>query len=949
MSASLVSPVMVGRDEELAVLDEAFARVREGSPATVFIGGEAGVGKSRLVAEFTASLPGTALVLVGGCVELGQYGLAFAPFTAVLRGLVREAGVDRVAARLPRGEVVELGRLLPALGRAGGDGAAGLARARLFEEFLTLLAGLAEQRNVVLVIEDAHWADRSSRELLDFLVRNQDATPGLLTVVTYRSDQLRRAHPLRRLLAELDRMAWVQRLELGRLTKSDVTGQLRRLLGHEPDAGLSEGVFRRSEGNPLFVEVLSARVDAPVPESIRDLLVTPLDQLPLRTRQVVRVAAVGGVRVGHALLSAVTGIGDAALTDAVRPAVRSNRLLIEGSIYVFRHALIREVLYEDMLPGERMPLHLRYAEILEVDPSLASPGRAVVESAHHWYASKRRPAMALTAAWQAAAEALASLAYAERLHMLLQVLELWERVPDAAARVATSHAEVIEEAVRAAMSAGEGMRATELITTALAANSDPVSVGRLFGYRGELRYALGLPGDVADIREAARLIPSGHQARASVLNTLANRLLTIPCEEEGRGAAREAIAAARATGDIRSEVMATVNLTYARARAGDIDGQLPHFAAARATADRIGDHSALMHAYRCEADVLQGAGRYEQAAEAARHGLTTAAESGLARTSGPTHAGNLAEALIALGRWQEAIEIIEHALDLAPAPSLHAYLLVLRGTIALARGDLDLARTCTDYAREVFTRGTSYAQDHLLLVRLEVDLRLAQDRRPDAVRLVEQVVGADKIDMSPRYLWPVIEAGARADAIGLDEAASALPVIGPVQRAHKLAFAAETGQSGLWDRVATAWADLHQPYPQALALLRAAETATEAGDRALATSYLRSAASHADRLSARPMRTRIDRLARLARVSLAQTGAPHAGDQRQDFGLTPREREVLDLVADGRTNRQIAEELFISVKTAGAHVSSILTKLGVLNRVQAATTARRYRLIKTES
>jgi len=532
----------------------------------------------------------------------------------------------------------------------------------------------------------------------------------------------------------------------------------------------------------------------------------------------------------------------------------------------------------------------------------------------------------------------------------VQVLKLWDRVPDAADRVARSHAEVLEEAVRAAMSAGEGTRAMELVTTALAvsASSDPAGTGRLLAYRGESRQALGLPGDVADLREAVRLMPSGHQARASVLNTLADRLLTIPCEEEGRSVAQEAIAAAQATGDIRSEVMATVNLAYARARAGDIDGQLPHFATARATADRIRDPGVLMHAYRCEADVLQGAGRYEQAAEAARHGLTTATGSGLARTSGPTHAGNLAEALIALGRWPEAVEIIEHALDLVPAPSLHAYLLVLRGTIALARGDLDLAQTCTDYARPVFTRGTPYAQDHLLLVRLEVDLRLAQDRGPDAVRLVEEALGTDGIDTSPRYLWPVIEAGARAAVTGLHEVASALPVIGPVQRAHELAFTAETGRPDLWDRVASAWADLRQPYPSALALLRAAETAAEAGDLAAATAHLRDAAFHADRLSAGPLRTRIDRLARLARVSLTPAGAPYAGGPGQDFGLTPREREVLDLLADGRTNRQIAEELFISVKTAGAHVSSILAKLGVPGRVQAATAAHRHRLIRTD-
>jgi DNA-binding CsgD family transcriptional regulator/tetratricopeptide (TPR) repeat protein len=914
----------------------------------VFIGGEAGVGKSRLVAEFTAAFSGAPLVLVGGCVELGENGLAFAPFTTVLRGLVREVGVDGVLGLLPQGEAGELGRLLPVLGPSGGDGAADPARARLFEEFLTLIEGLAEQRPVVLIIEDLHWADRSSRELLGFLVRNQQAAPGLLTIVTHRSDQLHRTHPLRPLLAELDRVAWAVRVQVGRLIKTDVTAQLRGLLGHEPDPRLSEEIFRRSEGNPLFVEALSARADAPVPESIRDLLLTPLERLPARTQQVVRAVAVGGVRAGHGLLSAVTGLGDAALTDALLPAVRSNLMLVEENTYVFRHALIREVLYEDTLPGERALLHTRYAEALEKDSSLAPPGRAAVESAHHWYASKRHPARALTAARRAAAEALASLAYAEQLHMLVQVLELWERVPDAADQVGASHAEVLEEAVRAAVSAGEGSRAMKLITTALAEDPDPVRAGRLLGYRGELRHALGLPGDLADLREAARLIPAGHQARASVLNTLASRLLTIPREAEGRAAAGEAIAAAQATGDIRTEVVATINLTYAQARAGDIDAQLPHLAASRATAGRIRDHGALMYAYRCEADLLQAAGRYEQAAEAARHGLATAAEAGLARTYGPTHAGNLAEALIALGHWDEAIETIEHTLDLTPVPSLHAYLLVLRGTIALARGDLDLAQAAADYARDVFTRGTPNAQDYLLLVRLEADLRLAQGRRSDAVRLVEQALRTDEIETSPRYLWPVIEAGARAGVTGLDQAVSTLPVIGPVQRAHQLAFAAETGQPELWDRVAAAWGELNEPYPQALALVRAAETAAEAGDRALATSRLRSAADRADLLSAGPLRTRIDRLARLAHLSLPADNEAYAGNQQQDFGLTPREREVLHLIADGRTNRQIAEELFISVKTAGAHVSNILAKLGVTSRVQAATAAHRHQLIKTD-
>ncbi|MES9541807.1 AAA family ATPase [Actinomadura sp. NPDC000600] len=943
-----MSPVFVGRDQELALLGEIFAGVSQGSPGAVLIGGEAGAGKSRLVAEFTAGLGGRALVLHGGCVELGADGLAFAPFTAVLRGLVRELGRDGVAGLLPQGEARELGRLLPVLGPCGDDGL-GMARARLFEEFLGLLAGLAEHRPVVLVLEDVHWADGSSRELLGFLVRNQHTVPGLLLIAVHRSDQLPRSHPLRRLLAELDRLAWVTRFELDRLAAEAVVAQLRGILGRRPDTALADEVIRRSAGNPLFVEVLSSGIGAPVPESVRDLLVAPLEPLPDRTKGAVRAAAAGGVHVDHALLCAVTGLDDASLTDALRPAVRSNLMLVREDAYAFRHALVQEAVYDDILPGERTLLHVRYADAIEADPALAPDGRAAVESAHHWYASRRRPVQALAASWRAAVEARTSPTHAERLHMLGRVLELWDRVPDAADRIGARRAEVVDEAVRAGMAAGEAVRAMELVDTALAQNPDAVRTGHLLLCRGELRFALGRPGDLADLREAARLMPPHDGARAAVLNTLTDRLLAVPRDEEARATAREALAAARAGDERGPQITAAVNLAYAEARAGDIDGRLPRITAARAEAGDLGDHGSLMHALRCEADLLQGFGRYEEAAAVARRGLRAAAEAGLSRTSGPAHAGNLAEALTALGRWDEANETIEHALGHAPSPGLHAYLLVLRGTIALARGDTPLAVTCSEYAREVFTRGTAYAQDRLLLTHLEVELHLALGRPPEAGRLVERALEATEIESGSRYLWPLVEAGARAGVPGLDGTASRLPVIGPVQRAHRLAFTAETRRPDLWGRVAAAWADLGRPHAEALALLRAAEAAAETGARASVAEHLLRAASLEDRLSAPPLRARIERLARLARVSPGPpAGEPDTGGAARDFGLTPRERQVLDLLAAGRTNRQIAEELFISVKTAGTHVSSILAKLGVTGRLQAATAAHRHGLVRTD-
>jgi predicted ATPase len=257
MSGRASSPVLVGRDEQMAVLDAAFASVRQGGPSAVLLGGEAGVGKSRLVGEFgQAAASAGARVLIGGCLELGTDGLPFAPFTAVLRELVHEMGAETVASMLPGRTTRGLARLLPELGEPDRGGDPGEARARLFEEMLTALDHLTAHSPVVLVIEDAHWADRSSRDLLTFLIGNQRSVSGLLIVVTFRSDELHRNHPLHPMLAALDRIAWVERVELPRLTRADTSELAARILGGQPTPGLADALYHRSEGNPLFVEAL---------------------------------------------------------------------------------------------------------------------------------------------------------------------------------------------------------------------------------------------------------------------------------------------------------------------------------------------------------------------------------------------------------------------------------------------------------------------------------------------------------------------------------------------------------------------------------------------------------------------------------------------------------------------------------------------------------------------
>src|ERR1700735_1425649 len=288
MATPVASPVLVGRTDQLEALNAALADAGRGRPSTVLIGGEAGIGKSRLVSEFAEGAGyGGARVRTGGCLELGADGLPFAPFTSVLRQLVRDMGVDGVAKLLPAGSTRELARLLPEFGEPGGPGDAGEARGRLFEQMLILLEQLAERDQVVLVIEDAHWADRSTRDLLAFLIRNQRALDGLLIVVIYRSDELHRSHPLRPLLAELDRIGWVTRMELGRLSSPDTGELVARLLRRGPGEEVRETGYRRTEGNPLFVEALlsEGELGSGLPESLRDLLVAGVRRLPEDTQE----------------------------------------------------------------------------------------------------------------------------------------------------------------------------------------------------------------------------------------------------------------------------------------------------------------------------------------------------------------------------------------------------------------------------------------------------------------------------------------------------------------------------------------------------------------------------------------------------------------------------------------------------------------------------------------
>jgi len=984
MSARRRSPVLVGRAEHLAALDAALDRARAGGPSTMLIGGEAGIGKSRLVDEFAARASAAgARVLAGGCLDLGTDSLLFAPFAAVLRELVRDLGAEGVAALLPAYATREFARLLPEFGEADMEADPAVARARLFEQMLTLLERLAEAGPVVLIIEDAHWADRSTRDLMAFLIGSQQVLDGVLIVVTYRSDELHRTHPLRPLLAELGRLSWVERMELPRLGRLQADELVAHITGREPERWLADEVYQRGEGNPLFVEELlccDGGLTAELPESLRDLLLAAVQRLPEETQDLLRAASASGQRSGHALLAAVTGLAGDDLARGLRPAVAANVLRADDDGYAFRHALIREAIYDDLLPGERTRLHTRFAEVLGSDAGLVPAGRGLIEQAHHWYYA-HDTAGALVSAWRAASAAGRALAHAEQLTLLTRVLELWDKVPDAAERIGASHLLVLEQAASAAHTADETERGVAFASAALKevdATAEPVRAALLLETRATLGKHSGRTDPSVDLRAALELVPPGldDAARARVLVSEAK--CAEPHEPGAWAAAEEALALAQQAGVAATQVSALCELACFEAQAGNDGVAMERLTEAQALAGRTRAFRPLLQVAVSESHVLEGLGEHERAASVARAGIVRARDYGLARSTGTFLAINVAEPLVALGRWDEAIEVIEHALALSPPQLNRIGLRHLAGEIALRRGDLIDAQALTAAARTALGRaghiGRKGSQYHLPLVQLEAELCLAEGRQADAQDVVAAAVDRFDLVRDPRYAWPLLNVGARTCAVAhavaardrataqragdllsqLRALAQKLESSGPVQQANRLTFDAQAGADpasaaaggqalARWDAAAAAWDGLAQPFERATALFRAAEAGMTGGDRDGAAQRLRRAAELAGQLGARPLGEEIAVLARSARLALG-TGHDGGIPAPPGLGLTAREFEVLRLVTAGRSNPEIAAELFISAKTASVHVSNILGKLGVSSRGEAAAAAHRLRL-----
>jgi DNA-binding CsgD family transcriptional regulator len=1006
MAGTVASSRFVGRTAELGRLEAAFAHAGGGDPLTLCVGGEAGVGKTRLVARFAGRVRERGgQVLLGGCVELGETALPYAPLAQALRGLGRGLEPEALDELVGPGRPL-LARLLPELERGEEPASAGTAagssgQARLFEALLALLERLADRSPTVLVVEDLHWADRSTLDLLAFLVRNLQA--GLLVVLTYRTDELHRRHPLRPFLAELDRSGRAERLEVGRFDRPEVADLLAGIIGTRPDDGLVGQIYRRSEGNAFFAEELLAATHPgadngrSLPPSLENVLLSRVQVLPEDAQATLRLVAAAGGRVGHGLLAAVSELPEADLLAALRAAVAHQVLVPDPATetYAFRHALTQEALYAELLPGERARLHAAFARVLAERSQLAEPDRVAAPArlAYHWVRA-HEPARALPAAVEAGLQSEAAYGFADAQRHFELALELWDQVADADERLGLDRAAVLQHAADSAYLAGDPNRAITLTRAALAsvdAAADPVRAGLLHVRLGGYLRATGGEGAFAEYEAAVRLVPASPPLaeRAQVLAAFGEALITQARFRESRRLCEEAIAIAGQIGALVEEGDARRALGVDLAFLGDLEAGVGELAEARRIVEAVGTVDQVARTFATWSGLLETFGRLEAAAGLALEGAELAASQGLGRWHGPFLTATAARALFGLGRWDDAEVLLGRAADRV-APELAAtwvYIHTARGQLDLARGRAAAAAEHLAVARDAYAQTVTQPWFATPLFVATAELAVLEGRLPDADAAVAEglrVAGADPGYAAPLYALGLRAAADRAELararrddeevlearragdtlagelrarLSPEGADGALPT--PRTEAQAVLCQAELARldgrtdPDLWEAAAKAWERLGEPYPTAYARWRQAEALLLGGlGREQVEPSLRAAHQTTVELGAAPLRAEIEALTRRGRLELgseaAATAAAKPSSPLDPLGLTAREQEVLALVAIGRTNAQIAETLFISPKTATVHVSNILTKLGVRNRVEAATVAHRLRIVQPE-
>lgn len=985
MGMRMTCPTFIGRADELTQLDAALASLTTEGAATVLIGGEAGIGKTRLVAELRRRAGSRGLGVASGfCSPIDGRGRPYGPFAGILRELSAGVGGRPAAAALePVSRALGLGSpAAPDPDHAFAPWAGKMAKTTLFDLILGGVSSVAGDSGLLLVFEDLHWSDSASIDLFDFLARSLGRSPVVLAG-TYRSDELDPGHPLRPMITELARHRRVLPIALEGLDRTGTAALVEAMLGGPPDAALCDAVFFRSGGNPFHAEELTAARDlAVVPPRVQDLILLRAQRLSPAARTVLTTMAAVGEVAGHELLAAVCHEPPDRLDAALGEAIERRLIQLDPAeqAYRFPHALVRDVLYATLLPGERARLHRRVAECLTARPGLlaAGPGSGAAELAGHWWAAGEW-AEALAASATAAAVAGSVFAFGEALAHLERALLSWERVPDASSLLGIDHAELLARAADAAYFGSTSTRAVELAhaaVQALDAGRDPGRAALGWARLGRNLFPTNVAGAVDALDHALACLPpeGASLQRARVLAEKAAAVMGMSRFTDAAAVASEALATARAVGGRAEEGHALVTLGCCAASMSRPEDGIGLVREGLDIAESIADPDLLNRGYVALSYALFQAGRFEDAAAVTLDAVAVGQQLWGIRLEGA--ALNSIEALIHLGRLDEAEAMLSER-GHVQGPCGFGWFELVSALIGLRRGRQGEA------ARLLSAPTTSMVEEADVQLAgwyhvLRAQLALQDERYDDATaaldRALELAASTDDEVMRPEMYALAIRAladaqdaaatrrrwtenrreKARLAAAGLAEEADRLiaaPALrggacAPQQAAFGLLCRAEESRlersdPSLWQAAAEAWDVLRMPYHGAYCRWRQAEALLGAGGgRRLAADELARAWRASREMGAGWLADRVERLAQRARIVLPGDDGGGRPSLASDLGLTAREVEVLGQLAAGRTDAQIAEQLFISKKTASVHVSNLLRKLGVDNRYDAGAVGR---------
>ena len=957
---------LVGRERTLGQLSDALARAASGTPSVVVISGETGVGKTRLVSEFLARSEVTAFA--GACVPVAGEPLPYAALTQALR---RSAGLGVVRQETQRSP--ELARLLPGSAQepvADDQARSGASsRLRLFQAVLALLGRMSAARPVVHVVEDVHWADRSTLDLLAFLATNLTDERALV-LLTRRDDTVDESRTLDTWLAELGRMSTL-RIEVPRLDQDEV-GRLVAHLGVELSPERFRETLERSAGNPLFVEQLLLAGDepGPLPASLRELLRSRVDRLPEETRAVLRAAAVIGRPAPLSLVADTVGEPVPEVEARLRPALSAKAVEVRDDRFTFQHPAFGEVLYAELLPDERARMHRAAAEALERDPV---PAPAVAgEIARHWHAAGNLE-RALATSIEAGASYERIYAFADAFASLGLALELLELVPSDVDRVALA-----SRAAESASLIGDGGAAVALLKQAIHATADDRTRAALLEQLGAVHLIAGdADGSSTAYRSAMELLPDDELSPLVARVYAGFALLAAGWSwlDDAEVAAVRALDVSRRVHARREEGVSLNALGLVTASRGDPDGGIAQLREALVIAREVESPYSVGAAYVNLSHVLGLAGRLDECVALCRDGIGELRRLGQDRQLGSLLLCNGSEALIKAGRLLEAEELIDEALAQHPRGVMAEPVLELAGRLAVARGNLTVAWERCEQARTILEAEGAPSGWLRELTETAVEVELWAGRPAAALELVtdclSEIAGTDEAMFGTALVAQGLraladEAVTHRDARSRKQRASVRdrllselaairdvpgwdepPEVGPLVRTCGAEVARLEGVAGsarLWAEAAEAWTAINRPLPAAYARWREAESLLADGVDAGSIAALRTVHGTSREIGAARLVEEVENVATWYRVDLLpppEEQVDGAADVLAAYALTAREVEVLAALAEGRTNKEIADALFISVKTASVHVSNLLRKLDVPGRREAARLAHR--------